>query len=230
MSRRAASSCASAVRCAAAVAASSSRTKGRVSRPKPSSPKISSTRPTRDLLPVRVAKSSTFLPVKAGHVALPEPTVIAVSQPRSAMKALACSPCNVVASASSPSSAAAISSSTATRPKRSIVAPGMSPSSSDRPMRTGFSQLARSASTDSVWSSQKGDITPSRTHGSGRHCFPPRPLTAKATLWKGSGKVHLVRRTSSAISLTRVWAPPGGPVVDNSGSWRMKPTNGRLRA
>ena len=73
------------------------RTKGRVSRPNPLSPSISSTLPTRERLPVRVANSSTLLPdSSAGRVALPEPTVIAVSQPISAMKALACSPWRVV--------------------------------------------------------------------------------------------------------------------------------------
>lgn len=45
--------------------------------------------PTRERFPVRVAKISTFLPVSsAGRVAFPEPIVIAVSQPRSAMNAL----------------------------------------------------------------------------------------------------------------------------------------------
>ena len=65
------------------------------------------------------AASGTFEP--SGRVALPEPIVRTVSQPISAMKAFAWSPCNALAEASSPSSLAAISSRTHTRSKASSV-------------------------------------------------------------------------------------------------------------
>ena len=68
-------------------------TKVRVRRPKPFSPMICSTLPTLDRLPLSEAKSSTLVPDRrAGRVALPDPIVRIVSQPVSAMNALACSP------------------------------------------------------------------------------------------------------------------------------------------
>jgi Autoinducer synthase len=88
----------------------------------------------------------------------------------------------------------------------SVVA-GTRAISSERPMRMGWFAPARSASIESALSSQKGEITPSRTQGSGRHGFPPRPFTANETLSKGSGTLQSVRRISSANSSVSAGRP-----------------------